>query len=119
MRNFIKALPVELIETAGVEEIKEWCIFWFVVRRLMHPAIAGFAVLIITFIWNDYFWATVLIQGADSQPISTGLYWLNGHWVATWHLVSAGSIVAALPPVAIFFLLQKHFIAGLTLGAVK
>ena len=38
---------------------------------------------------------------------------------AQWHLVSAGSILAALPPVAMFFLMQKHFIAGLTLGAVK
>ena len=45
--------------------------------------------------------------------------YINGQWVAAWHLVSAGSILAALPPVAMFFLMQKHFIAGLTLGAVK
>ncbi len=67
----------------------------------------------------DYFWATVLTQGAETQPITAGLYSLNGQWVAAWHLVSAGSIVAALPPVLMFFAMQKHFIAGLTLGAVK
>jgi len=44
---------------------------------------------------------------------------LNGQWVYNQHLVSAGSIIAALPPVLMFFLMQKHFIAGLTLGAVK
>ena len=119
MRNFIRSLPVELIEAARVEGVKEWRIFWFIILPLMRPAIAALAVLIFTFIWNDYFWATVLTQGAESQPVTAGLYSLNGQWVAAWHLVSAGSIVAALPPVAIFFLLQKHFIAGLTLGAVK
>ncbi len=119
MRNFIRAMPYELIEAARVEGISEIKIFWYVVLPLMKPAIAALSVLIFTFIWNDYFWATVLTQGADTQPITAGLYSLNGQWVAAWHLVSAGSIVAALPPVAMFFMMQKHFIAGLTLGAVK
>lgn len=119
MRNFIRALPRELIEAARVEGVSEIRIFWYIVLPLMKPAIAALSVLIFTFIWNDYFWATVLTQGADSQPITAGLYSLNGQWVAAWHLVSAGSIVAALPPVAMFFLMQRHFIAGLTLGAVK
>ena len=119
MRNFIRALPKELIEAARVEGVSEIRIFWYIVLPLMKPAIAALSVLIFTFIWNDYFWATVLTQGADTQPITAGLYSLNGQWVAAWHLVSAGSIVAAIPPVAMFFLMQKHFIAGLTLGAVK
>lgn len=119
MRNFIKALPYELIEAARVEGVTEWRIFWFIVLPLMRPAIAALSVLVFTFIWNDFFWATVLTQGVDSQPITAGLSSLNGQWIAQWHLVSAGSILAALPPVLMFFLMQKHFIAGLTLGAVK
>jgi multiple sugar transport system permease protein len=119
MRNFIKALPYELIEAARVEGVSEWRIFWYIVLPLMRPAIAALSVLVFTFIWNDFFWATVLTQGVDSQPITAGLSSLNGQWIAQWHLVSAGSILAALPPVAMFFLMQKHFIAGLTLGAVK
>jgi multiple sugar transport system permease protein len=119
MRNFIKALPFELIEAARVEGVSEWRIFWYIVLPLMRPAIAALSVLVFTFIWNDFFWATVLTQGVDSQPITAGLSSLNGQWIAQWHLVSAGSILAALPPVAMFFLMQRHFIAGLTLGAVK
>jgi multiple sugar transport system permease protein len=119
MRNFIKALPFELIEAARVEGVAEWRIFWFIVLPLMRPAIAALSVLIFTFIWNDFFWATVLTTSPEAQPITAGLSSLNGQWVAAWHLVSAGSILAALPPVAMFFLMQKHFIAGLTLGAVK
>jgi multiple sugar transport system permease protein len=119
MRNFIRALPFELIEAARVEGVAEWRIFWFVVLPLMKPALAALAVLIFTFIWNDYFWAVVLTQGPDAQPVTAGITSFNAQYRAAYHLMSAGSIVAALPPVMIFFLMQRHFIAGLTLGAVK
>ncbi len=119
MRNFIRALPYPLIEAARVEGVAEWRIFWFVVLPLMKPAIAALSVLIFTFIWNDYFWAIVLTQGPESQPVTAGITSFNAQFRAAYHLMSAGSIVAALPPVAMFFLMQRHFIAGLTLGAVK
>ena len=119
MRNFIKALPHELIEAARVEGIAEWRIFWFVVLPLMKPAIAALSVLIFTFSWNDYFWAIVLTQGENAQPVTAGITSFNAQFRAMYHLMSAGSIIAALPPVLMFFLMQKHFIAGLTLGAVK
>jgi multiple sugar transport system permease protein len=119
MRNFIRALPYELIEAARVEGVAEWRIFWFVVLPLMRPAIAALSVLIFTFIWNDYFWAIVLTQGPDAQPVTAGITSFNSQFVAQYHLMSAGSIVAAIPPVAMFFAMQRHFIAGLTLGAVK
>ena len=119
MRNFIKALPRELIEAARVEGVTEWQIFRHIVLPLVRPAIAALSVLVFTFVWNDYFWAMVLTQGAGTQPVTAGLNSLNGQWIAAWHLVSAGSILAALPPVLMFFLMQRHFIAGLTLGAVK
>ena len=119
MRNFIRALPFPLIEAARVEGVAEWRIFWFVVLPLMKPAIAALAVLIFTFIWNDYFWAVVLTQGVESQPVTAGITSFNAQYRAAYHLMSAGSIVAALPPVFMFFLMQRHFIAGLTLGATK
>ncbi len=119
MRNFIRQLPFPLIEAARVEGVAEWRIFWFVVLPLMKPAIAALSVLIFTFIWNDYFWAVVLTQGVESQPVTAGITSFNAQYRAAYHLMSAGSIVAALPPVAMFFLMQRHFIAGLTLGAVK
>ena len=119
MRNFIKQLPFALIEAARVEGIAEWKIFVYIVLPLMKPAIAALSVLIFTFIWNDYFWAIVLTQGVESQPVTAGITSFNAQFRAAYHLMSAGAIVAALPPVAMFFLMQKHFIAGLTLGAVK
>jgi len=119
MRNFIRALPHELFEAARIDGASELTIFWKIVLPLTRPAIAALCVLIFTFIWNDYFWATVLIQGQHAMPVTAGLKSLNGQWIAAYHLISAGSIVAAVPPVLMFFVMQRHFIAGLTLGANK
>lgn len=119
MRNFIKALPFELIESARLEGVGEFQIFSRLVLPLVKPAIAALCVLIFTFIWNDFFWATVLIQEDSRLPITVGVRTLNGEFVQQWHLISAASLLAAMPPVLLFFLMQKHFIAGLTLGATK
>ena len=119
MRNFIKGLPYELIEAARMEGATEFQLFRYVVLPLMRPALAALSVLIFTFIWNDYFWALVLVQSDNAQPITAGIQALRGQWIGSWNLISAGSIVAALPPVAMFFIMQRHFIAGLTLGGVK
>lgn len=119
MRNFMASLPRELIEAARVEGASELQIFYHVVLPLVRPALAALAVLVFTFVWNDYFWALVLVQSDEVRPVTVGLGALRGQWIASWQLISAGSIVAALPPVALFFAMQRHFIAGLTLGATK
>ena len=84
MRNFIKALPFALIEAARVEGVAEWRIFWYVVLPLMKPAIAALLVLIFTFIWNDYFWAVVLTQGTESQPVTAGITSFNAQYRAAY-----------------------------------
>ena len=119
MRNFIKQLPDALIEAARIEGLTEIRIFWHIVLPLMRPALAALAVLEFTFIWNDYFWSLVLVQSDDVRPVTAGLQSLKGMWLASWQLISAGSLIAAIPPVLIFFLMQRHFIAWLTLGATK
>ncbi len=119
MRNFIVGIPDALIEAARVEGVSEWKIFWHVVLPLVRPAIAALAVLVFTFIWNDYFWSLVLVQSDEVRPVTAGLSSLKGQWLASWQFISAGAIVAAIPPVVLFFTMQRHFIAGLTLGATK
>ena len=119
LRGFIKELPHELIESARIEGASEFRVYWNIILPLILPALAALAVLEFTYIWNDYFWALVLVQGDEARPVTLGIQALRGRWTASWHLISAGSIVAALPPVVLFFMLQKHFITGLTLGAIK
>jgi len=119
MRNFIRELPDALIESARIDGMTELRVFWHIVVPLVRPALAALAVLEFTFIWNDYFWALVLVQSDSARPVTAGLQALAGMWLASWQLMSAGALIAAAPSVVMFFLMQRHFIAGLTLGAVK
>lgn len=119
MRNFIKQLPDALIDAARLDGMSEFRILWHIVLPLVRPALAALAVLVFTFVWNDYFWALVLVQSDAVRPVTAGLQALRGMWLASWQLMSAGAIIAALPPAAIFFIMQQHFVAGLTLGTIR
>lgn len=119
LRNFIVELPFSLIESARVEGASEPRIFFTILLPLLRPALASLGVLIFTYIWNDFFWALTLVQSDAARPITFGLSALKGQWLISWNLIAAGSVVAALPSVLVFFVLQKQFIQGLTMGGVK
>ncbi|MBO9101218.1 carbohydrate ABC transporter permease [Rhizobium sp. VS19-DR104.2] len=119
MRNFIAALPDELFQAARSEGASPWQTLVYVVVPLVRPALAALSILIFTFVWNDYFWAIVLTQSDTVKPVTAGLNNLRGEWVSSWNLVAAATIMVAIPPVVMFFAMQRHFIAGLTVGAVK
>ncbi|QYA08636.1 carbohydrate ABC transporter permease [Agrobacterium larrymoorei] len=119
MRNFIAALPDELFQAARAEGASPWQTLIHIVVPLVRPALAALAILTFTFIWNDYFWALVLTQSDAVKPVTAGLSNLKGEWVSAWNIVSAATIFVAVPPVVMFFLMQKHFVSGLTMGAVK
>lgn len=119
MRNFIAELPGELFEAARVEGTSPWQVLWHIVTPLVRPALAALGVLIFTFVWNDYFWALVLTQADTVRPVTAGLATLRGQYVTAWNIISAATILVAIPPVVMFFLMQRHFVAGLTMGAVK
>ena len=119
MRNFIAALPGELFEAAKAEGATSTQILMNVVVPLVRPALAALAILLFTFIWNDYFWAVVLTISDTVKPVTAGLANLRGEYIAAWNTISAATMIVAIPPVAMFFLMQRHFVAGLTMGAVK
>ena len=85
----------------------------------MPAGLAALATLQVTWIYNEFFWATVLMQSGDKFPITSSLNNLRGQFFTDYNLLSAGSILVAIPVLIVFFLLQKQFVAGLTLGATK
>ena len=119
MRNFMKSIPDSIIEAARMDGCGNLKIFVSVVLPLMKPAIAALSTLLFTWIWNDYLWALILIQSDELKPVTTALENLKGQWVSSYNLQSAGAIIAAIPPVLIFALLQRHFVKGLTMGSGK
>lgn len=116
MRNFIRDVPDTLLDTARVDGAGEISVFFRVVLPLIRPAIAAMSVLVFTFVWNDYFWSLVLVQSDAIRPLTAGLQALRGMWQTSWNLVAAASLLAAVPPVVLFFLMQRHLISGLTGG---
>lgn len=116
MRNFIRQLPEPLFDAARVEGLSELQIFRLIALPLVRPAMAAIAALIFTFVWNDFFWALVLVQSDEVRPLTAGLQSLRGMWLTSWNVVAAGSLIAAAPPIVAFFLMQRQFIAGLTAG---
>ena len=119
LRNFIAELPFSLIESARVEGATEVRIFFTIMIPLLRPALASLGVLLFTFIWNDFFWALTLVQSDAARPITFGLSVLKGQWLISYNLIAAGAVIAAIPSVIVFFILQKQFIQGLSFGGVK
>jgi len=119
LSNYIKTLPKELYEAAMVDGASIWRQYWKITLPLCRPPIAALATLEVTWIYNEFFWATVLMRTGDKFPITSALNNLKGEFFTDNNLLSAGSVLVAIPVVVIFFALQKHFVAGLTLGANK
>jgi multiple sugar transport system permease protein len=117
MRNFISELPDEPLNAARLDGASEFGILFRIVLPSVLPALAALAVLEFTFIWNDYFWSLTLVQSDTVRPIMAGLQSLRGMYLTSWPLLAAASILAALPPVFLFFFLQRFFVKGLTYGA--
>jgi multiple sugar transport system permease protein len=119
LSNYMKTLPKELYEAAQVDGASIWRQYWQLTMPLCRPPLAALATLEVTWIYNEFFWATVLMQTGDKFPVTSSLNNLRGQFFTDLNLVAAGSVVVAVPTLVIFFLLQKQFVSGLTLGANK
>ena len=119
LSNYMKTLPKELNEAAAVDGAGVWRQYWQIVLPLTRPALAALATLQFAWIYNDYFWAVVLIQDGDDLPITSSLRNLSGEFFTDDNLVAAGSLIVVLPTIIIYLILRKQFIAGLSVGASK
>jgi multiple sugar transport system permease protein len=119
LSNYMKTLPSELTEAALVDGASVWRQYWQIVLPLCRPALAALATLEVTWIYNDFFWAIVLMSTGDKFPITSSLNNLRGEFFTDNNLVAAGSLLVAIPTLVVYFVLQRQFISGLTLGANK
>ncbi len=119
LSNYMKTLPRELTEAALIDGAGVGRQFFQVILPLCRPALAALATLEFTWMYNDFFWAVVLISKGDDRPITSSLANLGGQFFTNDNLVAAGSMLVAAPTLIVFLMLQKQFISGLTLGANK
>lgn len=119
LSNYMKTLPKELNEAAVVDGASVWTTFSRVIFPLTRPALAALATLQVTWIYNDFFWALMLMRTGSKFPITSALNNLRGQFFVDNNLIAAGAIMVALPTLIVYLVLQKQFIGGLTLGSTK
>ena len=119
MSNYMKALPHELTEAAQVDGASVWTQYWKIVLPLCRTPLAALATLEFIWVYNDFFWALLLIQKGDRLPITSGLNNLMGQFAQNYNLMAAAALMAAVPVLIIYLVLQRQFVSGLTLGANK
>ena len=119
LSNYMKALPPDLNEAAFVDGASVWKQYWSIILPLSRPPLAALGTLQFTWIYNDFFWALVLMTTGAKRPITSALQNLSGTFFTDNNLVAAGSLLAAIPTLVVFAVLQRQFVAGLTLGSTK
>ncbi|WP_234354945.1 carbohydrate ABC transporter permease [Streptomyces sp. NRRL WC-3618] len=119
LANYMRMLPHELTEAALVDGASVWRMYWQIVLPLCRPAMAALATLLSIWIYNDFFWAIVLISTGENMPITSALNNLSGQYFTDPNLVAAGALLTAIPTLIVYFTLQRQFVSGLTLGASK
>lgn len=119
LSNFMKTLPKDISEAALIDGASVWKQYWRIILPLCRTPIAALAVLMTTWIYNDFLWALVLMSTGNKRPITAALNNLKGQFFTDYNLLAAGSMLAAIPTMIIFFVLQRQFVSGLTLGATK
>ena len=119
LSNYMKTIPKELNEAALVDGASVPRQFFQIILPLCRPALAALATLEFTWLYNDFFWAVVLINQGSERPITSSIANLGGQFFSNDNLIAAASMIIALPTLAVYLALQKQFISGLTLGASK
>jgi len=119
LSNYMKTLPKELNEAAMVDGASLWRQYWQIIMPLTRPALAALGTLEFAWIYNDYFWAVVLIQRGKDLPITSSLRNLSGEFFTDENVVAAGSLIVVLPTILIYLALRRQFISGLSVGASK
>lgn len=119
LSNYMKTIPQELTEAAIVDGATVWRQYWQVTMPLCRAPLAALATLEFTWIYNDFLWALVLMSTGEKRPITSALSNLQGVYFTDNNLIAAGSLLAAIPTLVVYLLLQRQFIGGLTLGANK
>lgn len=118
LKNFVAALPKELIEAARVDGAGHATTFIRLVVPLSVPAIASLGIFQFMWIWNDYLIA-LIFAGRENAPVTAKLAQVTGERGNAWHLLTASGMISMILPIMVFFALQRYFVRGLLAGAVK
>jgi multiple sugar transport system permease protein len=119
MKGFIDEVPAEYEEAAMLDGYSRFEAFWRVTMPLLVPGIAATAVFALIFSWNEFVFSIFLITDPDTRTAPSAIAGLIGGTTIDWGLVAASAMIFAIPVLVFAFLVRRHLVAGVTLGAVR
>lgn len=112
-------VPDEMIEAARIDGASELRIFGVLVLPLVRPMVGAFLMITYLGVWNAYLMPQIVLQTPAKHPLAVMIAQMRGVYVTEYGMLMAGTLIAILPVLMLFLLLQRDFIEGLTSGAVK
>jgi len=121
MRQTFRQVPRDLEEAAVMDGARWWQIVWHVLLPVARPALVAFALVSISYHWNDFLWPLIVTQTPASQPLTVGLTLLTqmGEAGAQWQMIAAGTLIVALPLFVVFVLFQRQFVESFMRSGMK
>ena len=121
MRQYFLTIPKDYEEAARLDGAGYFKTYWRVMLPLATPALAAVAILTFQGIWNDFFWALIVLGliDADKYTVQLGLANYIGQYQSNWPLLMAGATVAILPVALVYVFFQRYFVAGVAAAGVK
>jgi ABC-type glycerol-3-phosphate transport system permease component len=123
MKQFMSSIPSELLDAARIDGSSEFGIYWRIVVPLLRPALGALAVFTFLGAWNSFLWPLIILRDIGRYTLPVGLATLQalggGGAKTEYGMILAGATLVSLPVITLFLLMQRQFIAGLTLGSVK
>ena len=119
LKSFLDGLPRELDEAATIDGCSPLQLIRHILLPLMRPGLTAAGTYIFIFAWNEFLYALTFTQTTAAQTIPVGLSMFIGEYQIRWDLLTAGGVLAAVPVLVGFMLVQKQLVSGLTAGAVK
>ena len=120
LRNYIRSLPRDIIESARMDGASHFQTFTRVVVPLSVPALASFTIFQFLWVWNDLLVALVFLGKGDDQIVLTSkMRELLGSRGDNWEILTSSAFISIIVPLVVFFALQRYFVRGLVAGSVK
>jgi raffinose/stachyose/melibiose transport system permease protein len=117
--GFLRSVSRELDEAGAIDGASSFKVFWRIIFPLMRPATASVVVIVALWTWNDFLSPLIILGAAHGVTITTGIYLAIGAYSIDYGQEFGVMFLASLPVLALFLLLQRHFVSGLTAGGTK
>jgi len=119
LRQFMQTIPEELEHAARIDGCSDFGVFWRIILPLSAPALATLSIVVFTSQWNNLVWPLVVLNDKDLYTLPLGLALLRSEFQVNYGITSASAFLSVVPLVIVFLFLQRYFLEGLTVGAVK